>query len=106
MHDEIWKALADPNRRSILDELKPGPLTTGDICAAFPSLDRCTTMKHLEALTKVGLVVAERRGRTRLNHLNAAPLHSIVERWVSGHTARLAESASRLKRLSEEHSHE
>ncbi|MEQ1936361.1 MAG: helix-turn-helix domain-containing protein, partial [Fimbriimonadaceae bacterium] len=89
MQDGVWKALADSSRREILDQLKANPKTTGELCDAFPTRDRCTVMKHLEVLVAAGLVVAEKRGRNRLNFLNAAPLHEIVERWVSGHTARL-----------------
>ncbi len=105
MHDEVWKALSDSSRRGILDELKIEPKTTRELCAAFPKLDRCTVMKHLGVLVNAGLVISERRGRERYNHINSATLHSIVERWVSGHTARLAESAFRLKNLAESMQH-
>ena len=102
MDDAVWKALADPARRSILDQLAAGPRTTGHVCEALPHLDRCTAMKHLEVLVKAGLVLVERRGRERLNFLNPMPLHEIVERWVSGHTARFALAARRLKTLAED----
>lgn len=102
MRDEaVWKALADSTRRELLDLLKHQPRTTGALCEACPTLDRCTVMKHLEVLVNAGLVTAQKQGRTRVNHLNPAPLHMIVERWVSGHTALLADSAFRLKRLVE-----
>lgn len=100
--EQIWKALADGTRRHLLDLLKAEPMTTGALCEANPKLDRCTIMKHLEVLTAAGLVSAQKQGRTRVNHINPAPLHSIVERWVSGHTALLADSAFRLKRLVED----
>ena len=103
MRDEgVWKALADGTRRHLLDLLKAEPRTTGDLCEACAPLDRCTVMKHLEVLVGAGLVVAQKQGRQRINHINPAPLHSIVERWVSGHTALLAEAAFRLKRISED----
>jgi len=102
--EAIWKALADQTRRRLLDELKHEPRTTGDLCNAFPDLDRCTVMKHLEVLVAAGLVLAQKQGRNRVNHLNPAPLHAIVERWVSGHTALLANAAFRLKALSESQS--
>lgn len=101
MNDLVWKALGDPKRREMLDLLKVEPRTTGDLCDAFAQVDRCTVMKHLDVLVKAGLVVPERRGRTRVNHLNPLPLHQIVERWVNGHTARLAQAALRLKAISE-----
>jgi DNA-binding transcriptional ArsR family regulator len=97
MPDDVWKALADPTRRAILDELKARPRTTGELCHAFPDLDRCTVMKHLDVLFKAHLVLSERRGRNRVNFLNPVPLQQIVERWVSGHTASLASAAIRLK---------
>jgi DNA-binding transcriptional ArsR family regulator len=102
MPTDVWKALADPTRRAILDELKAAPRTTGDLCQAFQSLDRCTVMKHLDVLSDAGLVVSERDGRRRLNYLNPAPLQEIVERWVSGHTAAMASAALKLRRLVEE----
>ncbi len=83
-------------RRELLDLLKEEPRATGELCSALPMLDQCTVMKHLETLVRAGLVVVERRGCSRINHLNPAPLYAIVERWVTGHTARLAESAFRL----------
>lgn len=100
--DQVWKALADDTRRRLLDLLKDEPRTTGDLCVACAPLDRCTVMKHLDVLVDAGLVVAQKQGRSRINYLNPAPLHAIVERWVTGHTARLADAAFRLKRLAED----
>ena len=97
----VWKALGEGKRRELLDLLKSGPKTTGELCEQVSHVDRCTVMKHLGVLVEAGLVVIERRGRTRLNHLNPAPLHEIAERWLSGHTALLAQSAFRLRNLSE-----
>lgn len=97
MSEDVWKALADPTRRAILDRLKEDPRTTGALCEAFPALDRCTVMKHLEVLVQAHLVVSERRGRQRFNHLNPAPLQEIVERWVKGHTSRVASAALRFR---------
>jgi DNA-binding transcriptional ArsR family regulator len=102
MPSDVWKALSDPTRRAILDELKRQPRATGELCDAFPALDRCTVMKHLNVLASAGLVVSQRFGRKRLNHLNPAPLQEIVERWVSGHTAVMASAALKLKRVVEE----
>ncbi len=104
MHEEVWKALADPTRRHLLDLLKEEPRTTGALCKACPTLDRCTVMKHLDVLTNARLVTVERRGRNRINHLNPIPLHEIVEKWVTGHTARLALTAHKIKLMSEESS--
>jgi DNA-binding transcriptional ArsR family regulator len=80
--DSVWKALADPTRRRLLDLLKGGPRTTGDLCERF-EMSRFGVMKHLGILEAAGLVAVERRGRERWNHLNAVPIRRIYERWVS-----------------------
>lgn len=80
--DAVFKALASPVRRGILDELKDAPLTTGDLCTRFDALDRCTVMQHLKVLEDADLVIAERRGRERWNHLNALPIKQIHDRWI------------------------
>ncbi len=77
----IWKALADPTRRSILDELRRQPLPTGQLSQLFP-LTRYGVMKHLTVLVEAGLVLVERRGRERWNHVNPAPIRSIYRRWI------------------------
>lgn len=102
MAEDVWKALADPTRRAILDLLTDRPRTTGELCATMDRLDRCTVMKHLEVLVRAHLVVPVRQGRTRCNHLNPAPLQQIVERWLSKRAGQLAEAALRLKREVEE----
>lgn len=100
--DLIFKALGHRVRRAMLDLLKAESLTTGMLCARFPELDRCTVMQHLGVLEEAGLVVAERRGRERWNHLDALPVHAIHERWIGPYAAYAAGMLSRLKRLTEE----
>lgn len=80
--EEVWRALANPTRRRILDLLSPGPMTTGDISASIPELSRFAVMQHLGVLTDAGLVVVRRRGRQRFNHLNPTHLRRWYERWV------------------------
>ena len=80
--DAVFKALGAPVRRRMLDRLKEGPRTTGDLCAAFDDLDRCTVMQHLKVLEGAGLVVARREGRERWNHLNALPIKAVHDRWI------------------------
>lgn len=79
----VWRALANPLRREILDLLRAGPRTTGDLAAQFPSLSRFAVMQHLGVLAAAGLVRAEREGRERWNHLDPTPIRLICERWVS-----------------------
>jgi DNA-binding transcriptional ArsR family regulator len=95
--DALFKALGHRVRRRMLDQLKAGPLTTGALCQKFPELDRCTVMQHLGVLEEAGLVVPERRGRERFNHLDALPIHAIHERWIGPYAAYAASMLSRLK---------
>jgi len=94
--DRLWKALADPTRRTILDLLRQRPRTTGELADAFPT-SRFAVMKHLTVLTAAGLVVSRRRWRERWNHLNAAPLQQLVERWVRPYEAAWASGLVQLK---------
>lgn len=100
--DLIFKALGHRVRRRMLDLLKDEPLTTGMLCARFPELDRCTVMQHLGVLEEAGLVVAERRGRERWNHLDALPIHALHERWIGPYAAYAASMLGRLKKVVEE----
>jgi DNA-binding transcriptional ArsR family regulator len=81
--DLIFKALAHPIRRGLLDCVKLKPLTTGALCAAFANIDRCTVMQHLKVLEEAELIIARREGRERWNHLNAMPIKAISDRWIS-----------------------
>lgn len=97
--DLVFRALADARRRRILDLLKDGPRTTGDLCARFArSLDRCTVMQHLGVLERAELVLVRRQGRLRWNYLNAAPFREIGERWISPFAGRAVDLLMRLKR--------
>ena len=96
-YDRIFKALASHTRRQILDTLKDQPMTTGSMCAMFEKLDRCTVMQHLKVLEDAGLVIAERRGRTRWNHLNAMPIQDIHDRWIGPHAAAATARLSRFR---------
>jgi len=96
--DAVFKALASPVRRAMLDALKEGPHRTGDLCSRFDQLDRCTVMQHLRVLEEAGLVVAQRRGRERWNHLDALPIKRIHDRWIGQYAEH---AATFLKRLDE-----
>ena len=95
--DLIFKALAAPVRRKLLDRLKNNPQTTGTLCEAFPELDRCTVMQHLRVLEEADLVIAVRRGRERWNHLNPLPIRDIHERWIGPYAAFAVEKLAELK---------
>ena len=95
--DRVFKALGHQVRRQMLDDLRDQPLTTGMLVAHFPELDRCTVMQHLRVLEEAGLVIAERRGRERWNHLDPLPIHDIHERWIGPHAAGAVAGLARLK---------
>lgn len=95
--EPVWRALADPTRRAILDALRSGPRTTSALAEGFPTT-RFAVMKHLGVLVEAGLVTVERRGRERLNHLNPVPLQQTYERWVR---PAAAPSAAGLLRLAD-----
>jgi len=78
----IWKALADPTRRTILDLLKKAPHTTGEISLQFTDLSRYAVMKHLGVLEKANLITIRREGKFRWNHLNTKPIQQTYEQWV------------------------
>ena len=95
--DAVWKALADSTRRRVLDTLKDGPKTTGEIVEQFPELSRFGVMKHLEVLREANLVNTRSEGRMRVNSLNATPLRQIVERWISKYEGFWANTLLRVK---------
>lgn len=101
VHDRIFKALAAPIRRQILDDLRDQPLTTGTLCAHFPELDRCTVMQHIKVLEDADLIIPVKRGRERWNYLNSVPIQQIYERWIGPHAERAAELLTRLKENTE-----
>ena len=95
--DRVWKALADPKRREILDRLAERPYKTGELCGQFDSLCRTAVMKHLDVLEDAGLLLVRREGRVRWNHLNPVPIQQICDRWVSRHVRGTASAMLRLK---------
>lgn len=96
----MFKALADPTRRRLLDLLKAGPQTTGALCGRF-RLSRFAVMKHLGVLERAGLVSVEPRGRERWNHLNPVPLRAVQRRWLDPLAGRWAGALWGLKDVAE-----
>ncbi|EFH82116.1 SRPBCC domain-containing protein [Ktedonobacter racemifer] len=100
--DLIWKALADPTRRQLLDLLRDRHQTTSELSAHFaPRLSRFAIMKHLQVLQQADLVVVRQQGRERWHSLNAVPLRHVYERWVSVYASDWAASLVQLKRAAE-----
>ena len=100
--DRVWKALADPTRRDILDLLRNKSRTTNDIVERIPELSRFGVMKHLIVLRDAGLVLTREEGRSVVNTLNVVPLRLIYERWVSEWQDLWVRNLTGLKRSLEE----
>ena len=79
--DAVWAALNDASRRKILDLLREKSMTTKELCEYF-DFSRFAVMKHLKTLHRGGLIIVERRGRERVNHLNPVPLQTMYRRWI------------------------
>ena len=84
--DAVWRALAHPLRRAVLDVLRDGAASTGEVVAALGQ-DRHVVLQHLGVLRQAELVITEPQGRRRINHLNPIPIQRIHERWVSRYEA-------------------
>lgn len=95
--DPVFKALASSARRKLLDLLRDGALSTSDLVAAFPELSRYAVMQHLGVLEQAGLVVTEKQGRVRFNHLNAVPIQRVYDRWVSQYAGHWSQALTMLK---------
>src|SRR5438105_5158805 len=80
--DDVFRALADPSRRKLLDSLNArGGQSLRELCAGL-AMARQSVSKHLAVLEAANLVTTVRRGREKLHHLNAAPINDIAERWI------------------------
>lgn len=99
--ETVWRALASPHRRMLLDLLREGPQTTGQLVRQMPGLSRFAVMQHLGVLAEAGLVLIRREGRQRFNYVNPIPLREIYERWVNRLSSSAAETALHLKRYAE-----
>jgi uncharacterized protein YndB with AHSA1/START domain len=95
--DDVFRALADPTRRSLLDELfREDGQTLSALEARLP-MTRFGVMKHLKVLEEAGLVVTRKRGREKLHFLNVVPIRLVHDRWVSKYAEPWAAALSGLK---------
>jgi uncharacterized protein YndB with AHSA1/START domain len=102
--DQVFRALADPTRRSLLDELfKEDGQTLTALEERLP-MTRFGVMKHLKVLEEANLVVTRRRGREKLHFLNPVPIRLVHDRWVSKYAEPWAAGLTGLKRQLEEKS--
>jgi uncharacterized protein YndB with AHSA1/START domain/DNA-binding transcriptional ArsR family regulator len=95
--DEVFRALADPTRRSLLDELFREDGQTLHALEARLPMTRFGVMKHLRQLEEAGLVVTRRRGREKLHYLNPVPIRLVHDRWVSKYAEPWAAALSDIK---------
>ncbi|PFG41387.1 ArsR family transcriptional regulator [Isoptericola jiangsuensis] len=94
--DLVFKALASPHRRRMLDALREATRTTGELVAAVPELDRTTVLQHLRVLERAGLVTGRKVGRERRLALAPLPIKRIHDRWISDYTRAAVELLDRL----------
>jgi DNA-binding transcriptional ArsR family regulator len=95
--DEVFKALADPTRRELLDRLFEQDGQTLSALEEQLPMSRFGVMKHLRVLEEAGLVTTRRRGREKLHFLNPVPIRLVYERWVSRYAEPWASALSELK---------
>ena len=100
--DEVFKALADPTRRSLLDELFRQDGQTLSALEQRAAMTRFGVMKHLRVLEEAGLITTKRRGREKLHFLNPVPIRLVHDRWVSKYAEPWAAALSGLKQRLEE----
>ena len=97
----MFRALADPSRRQLLDRLnEDNGQTLRELCAGL-DMARQSVSKHLAVLEAADLVVTVRRGREKLHYLNAAPINAIAERWINHYDRERVHALSDLKRALE-----
>ncbi|MDQ4053356.1 MAG: metalloregulator ArsR/SmtB family transcription factor [Actinomycetota bacterium] len=101
--DPVFKALADPTRRLLLDRLRQqNGQTLSQLCRSL-EMTRQSATQHLDLLAEANLVVIVRRGRERLHYLNPAPIHDIGERWIAAYDAPRLAALSTIRHRAEEY---
>jgi DNA-binding transcriptional ArsR family regulator len=100
--DAVFKALADPTRRHLLDRLFERDGRTLTDLESELEMTRFGVMKHLRVLEEAGLVTTRRAGREKLHHLNPVPIRLIHDRWIDKYTERRASALADLKTQLEE----
>jgi uncharacterized protein YndB with AHSA1/START domain/DNA-binding transcriptional ArsR family regulator len=97
--EDVFKALADPSRRRLLDKLfKQDGKTLGELEEHLPEMTRFGVMKHLRVLERAGLVTTRKVGREKLHYLNPVPIRRIFDRWTSKYAAPFTHAMADLKK--------
>ncbi|MDQ1628707.1 MAG: hypothetical protein QOI54_2451 [Actinomycetota bacterium] len=102
--DRVFKALADPTRRFLLDLLFTRDGRTLSELESQLEMTRFGVMKHLKVLEEAGLVLARRSGREKLHFLNPVPIRQVHDRWIDKYTERRVTALIELKNDLEEQS--
>ena len=100
--DAVFKALADPGRRALLDALHASdgqPL--GALCDVLPTMTRFGVAKHLAVLEEAGLVTSVRSGRQKIHFLNPVPIRDIHDRWISRYATSHLDALAALRATAE-----
>ncbi len=95
--NRVFKAMANPDRRTILDLLRDSRRTTGEVCAHLPAMNRCTVMQHLGVLLNAGLVISKKEGRCRWHYLDVSPIQRIHQRWIKDYALPASDLLLKLK---------
>jgi DNA-binding transcriptional ArsR family regulator len=99
--DQVFRALANPARRRLLDVLRArNGRTLGDLCGCL-AMSRQAVAQHLACLEEAGLVVTMRRGREKLHYLNPVPIHEIYARWIVRYERQRLQAIRDLKKRAE-----
>lgn len=104
--DDVFRAIADPTRRRILDQLRTEPLNTSALVDANDSMTRTGVINHIKVLESAQLIRVEERGRERINHLNAARLQGVYERWLNPFEQIWSSRLEGLTRVAERSDHQ
>lgn len=101
-HEAVFKALADPTRRLLLDRLRHADGQTLGTLSADVGMARQSVTQHLDLLVTAGLVTVVRRGRERLHYLNPTPIHEIQDRWISAFDRPRVDALGAIRRNAED----
>ncbi len=80
--DLVFKALANAERRLLLEVVRTQPRTTSELCEQLPDLDRCTVMLHLRVLESARLLTTRKEGRCKLHTMNVEPVQLLYDGWI------------------------
>jgi DNA-binding transcriptional ArsR family regulator len=104
--DDVFRALADASRRTLLDRLhRRNGQTLNELCAGL-AMTRQAVTKHLSILEGANLIAVQRQGREKLHFINPVPINEIAERWINKFQRHQLRALSALKKALEEDDHE